>query len=195
MCYQIVRKHQTKTVNTIPFPKTEFQKYFGLVTNEQEVLWKSIKRFELDDVEASMTFTDRLCRENSWPIDYGVRAVLEYKKFMMLICVSGHPCTPSDEVDQVWHLHLLYTVSYWKEFCQNVLRREVHHGPTKGGGREREKYKDWYAETLKSYEELFEMKPPEDLWPSPENRMKFINFSRINRHQNWVIKKPKRLWN
>lgn len=26
--------------------------------------------------------------------------------------VLGHPCTPSDQVDQVWHLHLLHTVSF-----------------------------------------------------------------------------------
>jgi hypothetical protein len=35
--------------------------------------------------------------------------------------ISTHIVTPSEQVDQVWHLHLTYTRSYWDEFCPNVL--------------------------------------------------------------------------
>lgn len=161
---------------------------------EQEELWQRMKAYALDDPGSSMTFTDRLCRENDWSISYGVRAVLEYKRFMFLACASGHPCTPSDEVDQVWHLHLLYTQSYWKEWCAKVMGKEIHHGPTKGGGEEREKYEDWYQRTKQSYLTFFGKEPPADLWPDPESRMRFIHFTRVNRHKQWVLPKPKWLW-
>ena len=78
--------------------------------NDQQLqLWNEIKRFELDDPEISLSFTDRLARENGWTIDYSIRTIVEYKKFMFLMTIANHPLTPSDQVDQVWHLHLLYT--------------------------------------------------------------------------------------
>ena len=153
-----------------------------------------MKAFPLDDVTSSLTFTDRLCRENGWSLSFGVRAVLEYRRFMFLACEAGHPCTPSDEVDQVWHLHLLYTQSYWKEWCGKVLQKEVHHGPTKGGNSEREKYEDWYQKTKDSYSRLFGKEPPKDIWPGAKERMRFINFIRVNRHTKWVLPKPRFLW-
>lgn len=159
------------------------------MTREQQQLWKKIKAFEIDDPDSSMTFTDRLARENGWTLEFALRAVEEYKKFIFLVGVIKHPLTPSDEVDQVWHLHLLYTQSYWDDLCEGVLKRKIHHGPTKGI-EERGKFTDWYAKTKESYGELFGSPPPEDIWPSSKIRFGEINFQRVNMHRNWVIKKP-----
>ncbi|GAA0192582.1 hypothetical protein GCM10009122_55450 [Fulvivirga kasyanovii] len=156
----------------------------------KEDLWNSIRKFEIDDPESGFSFTDRLVRENSWTRDYAIRAIFEYKRFMYLICIAPHPLTPSDQVDQVWHLHLLYTESYWTDFCQNTLQRNVHHGPTKGGKEEKEKYSNWYEETGQLYTQVFGSEPPADIWPPAEIRFTEINFTRVNRHRNWVIPKP-----
>jgi hypothetical protein len=160
-----------------------------MMTAAQEDLWQRIKNFEIDDPEAALTFTERLARENGWSLEFAVRAVDEYKKFMFLLCIAPHPLTPSDQVDQVWHLHLLYTESYWEEFCHNVLQRKIHHGPTKGGKSEHDKYSDWYAKTKSLYAEVFGAHPPGDLWPSSEIRFGETNFMRINLDRNLVIKK------
>ncbi len=161
------------------------------MTPSQQALWKKVKSFPLDDSKASFSFTDRLARENSWTMEYSLRTVLEYKKFMFLICIANHPLTPSDQVDQVWHLHLLYTESYWEDFCQNTLNRTIHHGPTKGGDQEKEKYNNWYEETQKRYIETFKTNPPEDIWPPSSIRFGELNFTRVNLHRNWIIRKPK----
>ena len=98
--------------------------------NEEDLIrWNKIKNFELDEPDIPLSFTDRLARENGWTIEYSVRTILEYKKFIFLLTISNHPLTPSDQVDQVWHLHLLYTQSYWDDFCENTLNRKIHHGP------------------------------------------------------------------
>ena len=47
---------------------------------------------------------------------------------------------PSDEVDQVWHLHLTHTRDYWQRFCPKVLGRELHHEPGPAGAAMRERY-------------------------------------------------------
>lgn len=161
------------------------------MTQEQQVLWDKIRDFELDEPSSSLTFTDRLARENGWTIEYAIRAVYEYKKFIFMLCVAEHSLTPSDQVDQVWHLHLLYTQSYWTDLCQNTINRQIHHGPTKGGEAEGEKYNDLYNKTLHLYKSLFERIAPEDIWPSKEIRFGEINFQRVNLDRNWIIKKAK----
>jgi hypothetical protein len=160
-----------------------------MTPNRQTDLWNRIWHFEPDDSAAAFSFTDRLARENGWPLDYALRAVLEYKKFMFLLCISNHPLTPSDQVDQVWHLHLLYTRSYWLDFCEQVLGRPIHHGPTRGGATERSKFDDWYSRTLQVYRETFGAEPPADIWPSNEARFREVNFRRVNLSAYWLLPK------
>ncbi len=160
------------------------------MTDSQQKHWEAIKRFELDEPEASLSFTDRLARENGWTVEYSLRAILEYKKFIFLLTISNHPLTPSDQVDQVWHLHLLYTQSYWEDFCENTVKRKIHHGPTKGGSTEKEKFTNWYEKTKTFYLETFKIEAPKDIWPSSEIRFSEIEFQRVNIKRNWVIKKP-----
>ncbi|MCB9263264.1 MAG: hypothetical protein H6607_12895 [Flavobacteriales bacterium] len=162
------------------------------MTEWQENLWQKINRFEIDDPDSAFSFTDRLARENGWSLTYAIRAVTEYKKFMFLICIAPHPLTPSDEVDQVWHLHLIYTQSYWVDFCEKTIERTIHHGPTKGGNSEKAKYADLYAKTLEFYKEIFDTEPPKDIWPQTDVRFRSINFTRINRHKYWLL--PKWRW-
>lgn len=156
----------------------------------QKNLWDKIRSFELDDPGLAFSFTDRLVRENGWTYAYANAVILEYKRFIFLICTTEESLTPSDQVDQVWHLHLIYTHSYWVDFCEHTLGRKIHHGPTKGGDSERTKYDNLYSRTLEKYKEVFDIKPPEDIWPTNKKRFEEINFRRINLNNYWVIKKP-----
>jgi hypothetical protein len=158
------------------------------MTEAERQRWAAFQRFELDDASA-LSFSDRLARENGWSKTFALRAIEEYKKFMFLIVITDTPLAPSDEVDQVWHLHLLYTWSYWKEFCPNVLQKEVHHGPTKGGDTQRGQFTTWYNETLQRYRDVFQREPPTDLWPSATIRFQATNFLRIDVRKHWIIKK------
>jgi hypothetical protein len=163
---------------------------FHNMTIEQEALWTKLNNLELDEPAASFSFSDRLARENGWTFSFAIRAVEEYKKFIFLICISSHPLTPSDEVDQVWHLHLLYTQSYWIDMCKKILQREIHHGPTRGGNAERNKFKNWYQETKDLYTKTFGQAPPADIWPNEEKRFRDIHFQRVNVKTHWIIAKP-----
>ena len=160
------------------------------MTGEQRSLWEELNSFELDNPAVEFSFTDRLVRENGWDYEFALRTIDEYKKFIFLIVCSGHPCTPSDEIDQVWHLHLLYTESYWKDMCLGILNKEVHHGPTKGVS-QRNDFKDYYSMTKDSYLTLFKYNPPSDIWPSSELRFKYVNFRRVNLHLYKIRKKWK----
>lgn len=160
--------------------------------NSMEIdLWSRIDGYAFDTVDAALPFSARLARDNNWSVNFAKRAIEEYKKFVFLAMTAGHPVTPSDEVDQVWHLHLLYTRSYWEDFSR-ILGKPLHHGPTRGGVDEGMKFHTWYQNTLDSYSKVFAVAPPADVWPEPTARFgDALQFKRINTGNSWVIPKPK----
>ncbi len=159
-------------------------------------LWQRILAFELDEPNVALPFSKRLARENGWSRHYTFRALKEYKRFMFLVCLSPQSVTPSVSVDAVWHLHLLYTKSYWEDFCGTVLERPVHHNPTKGGAGEGQKFKDNYTRTLALYETHFGTKPPEDLWQPIGKRFKMERWQWINLNEYWLVSKScSTFWN
>src|SRR5437764_7950218 len=121
----------------------------------QAELYQRINDFSFDPPGTRRSFGRRLAEENGWDAAFARRVLDEYKKFAFLAVVAGHPVAPSDAVDQAWHLHLLYTRSYWEHFCPEVLGRPLHHGPSRGDPAERRSFHDWYAQTLASYERFF----------------------------------------
>jgi hypothetical protein len=157
----------------------------------QTEVYQLIQQFSLDNPDDSFPFSQKLARENGWTVEYTQRAINEYKKFIFLAVVAGHAATPSDQVDRVWHLHLTYTHSYWDEFCANVLQKQLHHHPTRGGSSEQEKYRKCYKETLISYEKFFSQHPPADIWSAPDARFdNDVQFKRLNTERYWIVPKP-----
>ena len=137
-----------------------------------------------------LSFTDRLARDNGWTLEYSERVLDEYKKFMLLTVAASHPVTPSDQVDQAWHLHLTYSRSYWQDLCAAVLGKDVHHGPTQGGSKEALKFERWYRNTLNSYQRFFGCPLPNDIWPDPHIRFgQDLHFRRVNTNRYWVFPK------
>ena len=154
-------------------------------------LWQRISRFSFDEPDAAFRFSERLARENGWTESFAARAIAEYRRFAYLCCVSADAMTPPVAVDEVWHLHLVYTRNYWQRFCGDALGRPLHHGPTKGGGAERTKFRDWYDRTLALYAREFGVEPPSDLWPPSAVRFDPARQPRkVDPAQVWVIAKP-----
>jgi hypothetical protein len=133
-------------------------------------VWTALSHYIIGPDDAALPFAARLARENGWSAARAARVIEEYKRFCFLAVTAGHEVTPSDAVDQAWHLHLTYTRDYWERFCPEILGRPLHHGPTAGGAAEKQRYFEQYAETLKSYEQVFDL-PPADIWPSAAQRL------------------------
>jgi hypothetical protein len=154
-------------------------------------LWERIEAFSFDTGPTTYPFWARLASENGWPMSFAARVVTEYRRFLYLAVVAGHQVSPSDHVDQVWHLHLLYTESYWNRLCRDVLGMPLHQHPTTGGASERAKFDDWYRKTLESYRQAFFDDPPADIWPAPANRGGGTDrYQRVNTRRAWIIRKP-----
>ncbi len=161
------------------------------MNTRNDSLWDRIETHPIGPQSSVLGFERRLARDNGWSEAYASRVIHEYRRFLFLAARAGHPVTPSDAVDQAWHLHLIYTEDYWTGWCQEVLGFPFHHGPTRGGRPEQTKYADWYARTLASYQQWFGTPPPSDIWPSAEDRFAgAAAFRRVNTAQVWIVPKP-----
>lgn len=134
-------------------------------------VWIALQPYSIGPDDAALPFSVRLARENGWSAAMAARVMGEYKRFCFLAVTAGHAVTPSDAVDQAWHLHLTYSRDYWERFCPQVLGQALHHGPTAGGSDERQRYFAQYAATLQAYELAFGEAAPADLWPDAARRL------------------------
>lgn len=158
----------------------------------RDTLWMRLRDFRIGDAADAYTFEQRLARENNWSLEHALQVMEEYRRFLYLIAVSERPLTPSDAVDQAWHLHLAYTRSYWHELCRDILGFELHHNPTKGGTVQQAHFKACYAATLDRYVKIFGTSPPQDIWPDVQQRFAADHtLVRIDRSRVWLMAKPR----
>lgn len=134
------------------------------MTATQQEIWQKLCEFQFDSPGARKLFETRLAVEQNWTIEYARRAIVEYRRFLLLCATAGHPCTPSEVVDEVWHMHLTFTKSYWLELCPNVLGKSLHHEPAVGLAGEDDKHRQAFQKTLNAYRTAFGEEPPRDIW-------------------------------
>lgn len=167
-----------------------FTKFSAMLDAFQSALYERLQAFDLDDPTHEFGFTRHLMKNQGWTLVYAQRAIAEYKKFAFLTVVANHQVVPSDQVDQVWHAHVLLTESYWDEFCPKVLGKKLHHHPARGGRVERAEFHHLYAKTIASYRQFFGS-PPTDIWSPPDVRFGAeLKMQRVSLSDHWVI--PKR---
>jgi len=152
---------------------------------QESELYAKIREFQLDYLEAKYPLSAKLAWEYHWTEIYTLRAVHEYKKFVFLATITDRIVSPSTTIDRVWHHHLLYTHSYWQDFCGKVLNKPLHHYP--GGGGTEEFTRDClrYQYTLELYQSHFG-DPPADIWDSPP-----LQSNHLAHHKRyWLIPNP-----
>ncbi|MEM7427975.1 MAG: hypothetical protein AAF441_17925 [Pseudomonadota bacterium] len=157
-------------------------------------IWDAICKVSFDVGGVDFPFSDRLARDNGWHPAFGRRVIEEYRRFAYLAVASGREVTPSDEVDQAWHLHLCYTRHYWGEW-QDALGKPLHHGPTAGGESEGLRYEDNYTATRELYRSEFGEAPPQDIWPSSQERFRDpARFKRLDTSRYIIVNRLNRAW-
>lgn len=66
-------------------------------------------------------------KEYGWELSFAGKVLYEYKRFMYLKSQDPN-CSPSDSIDQFWHVHILYTENY-SRFCIENYGKFIHHNP------------------------------------------------------------------
>ncbi|MGL4423286.1 MAG: TIGR04222 domain-containing membrane protein [Gemmataceae bacterium] len=135
------------------------------MTPARSQLLRDLEAFDIDGGELALPFAARLAREQGWSRSRAEQVVREYKRFLFLAVGPDGPQCPSADVDAAWHLHLIYTRSYWVRLCGEVLGTPLHHDPTPGGAEAIQHYHKLYANTLAVYTATFGHAPPPAVWP------------------------------
>ena len=152
---------------------------FGLVDESRGIqnradlfLYTQLLSFNLDREGVNRPFSVRLREKTGWSEEFAQLAMGEYIRFIFLAYLSskrGGVAVPSQTVDEVWHLHLQDTRSYWTHLCGDVLKKEIHHYPAESSS-EDDHYSGQYVETLRLYLSTFGSVPPAEIWgPMPES--------------------------
>lgn len=149
-------------------------------------IWQALAAMQIEPDGAALGFTRRLARENGWSSAFADDVMTEYRRFLYLAATGPGEVTPSQQVDQAWHLHLAYTRHYWGELCGRIIGRPLHHSPTAGGRTESARYRSLYAETLARYHATFGHKPPEAIWPPSDVRFA-ATFQWVDRSRHFIM--------
>src|SRR6516225_6629435 len=109
------------------------------------------KLLDDDASEARRRNGDRL-----WDEERAERALNEYRQFLALMHWNPEAVlVPSEDIDEVWHTHVLNTARYQAD-CETIFGRFQHHFPTPGESEEvPEDHMNGIDETRKLFEEAF----------------------------------------
>src|SRR4030095_12304691 len=92
--------------------------------HKELVLPSAIRKLDLEPVRR------RLMAKKDWTAAHADRLIEEYREYLALFYF--HPgeelVPPSQELDDVWHEHILDTQRY-AEDCQRIFGRFIHHVP------------------------------------------------------------------
>jgi len=71
----------------------------------------------------------RFSKRNNVSLKKSYHLFEEMKKFLIICRMLGESCSPSKDLDEMWHHFILYTRDY-KDFCITYLGKFIHHNPT-----------------------------------------------------------------
>lgn len=93
--------------------------------------WDQIIGLDLTNVKANFLRRKSRLERWLWQRRHSIDTVeYEYKKFLFLICTNPKKCIVPwmDDLDDLWHEHILDTRKYAKD-CQLIHGEFIHHNP------------------------------------------------------------------
>jgi hypothetical protein len=105
-----------------------------------------------------------LVERKGWTLTQCADLEREYKRYISL-CLSypDEKLTPSRDVDEVWHTHILFTKNY-RRFCQAVNGAYLDHSPHLEADKKNPELKKLPQRTMELYERHFG-KADSRIWP------------------------------
>jgi len=85
---------------------------------------KSIEKVDFSNIK------NKLIHTYGWPKKNADKCIQQYKNFLFLLKKYGNTqqLTPSEDLDEVWHLHILNTKQY-RQDCDNIFGKFLDHDP------------------------------------------------------------------
>ena len=93
--------------------------------------WDQIVNIDLTTVKANFMRRKTRLQRWLWRRRFNLDHIeYEYRKFLYLICINPDKCIVPwhDEMDNLWHEHILDTRKYIKD-CELIHGKIIHHNP------------------------------------------------------------------
>lgn len=103
---------------------------------------------------------NQMVKQHSWKKRYSRNVATEYERFMILRNKNNN-LSPSDDIDEFWHQHILNT-SLYTEYCQEKFSGIVHHDPEDAFNQTKRKTR--LRNTIKEYKKIYGKIPEGDVW-------------------------------
>lgn len=95
--------------------------------------------------------------EEKWNIQQMKQAISHYRMFLLLVYLyPNSELVPNQEIDRVWHFHILDTMKYAQD-CEMLFGRFIHHFPYFGerGKIDRDNLQKCFEKTQVLFQEHF----------------------------------------
>eukprot|EP01039_Chlorochromonas_danica_P003001 gene3001-3275_t len=86
------------------------------------------------------------------------KAITAYAEFLTLLITSGDDLSPTDEIDEVWHAHILHTRDYEAFNTKYSPGKKLHHDPLRSLDQDARKFRA--IRTVIAYESTFGHRRP-----------------------------------
>lgn len=133
---------------------------------DRPALRAALSDMPIEPPEAGTRFELALALKLGWNVGFSERVTREYRRFLYLAATAGFEVTPSQYVDEAWHLHLA-SPHYRDVLCNRILGRPLEHRPGDGTPEDDARCARQYEETLALYERVFKEPAPSEIWPRP----------------------------
>ncbi len=107
---------------------------------------------------------EQVKNNNLWTSEYVDKVFNEFERFMIIKNIDGE-CSPSDDIDLMWHQIILDTELYLN-YCIYKFNKIIHHKPSNAIDQKARKIR--LEKTLKLYKEFFNEEPEQDVWNTLE---------------------------
>ena len=93
-----------------------------VLSSSAQAFLQKLKQLDLGSIEKRLM-------QSGWTRQQATLAINRYKMFLFVVYLHPHiPLVPSQEIDLVWHYHILHTRQYSQD-CQMLFGRFLHHEP------------------------------------------------------------------
>ncbi len=99
-------------------------------------------------------------KRNFWTNEYADKIFSEYERFMVLKNIDEE-CSPSDDIDSLWHQIILDTELYWN-YCTEKFNKIIHHKPQNSIDQHARKLR--LEKTIGLYKNIFNEEPDKIVW-------------------------------
>jgi hypothetical protein len=127
-------------------------------------LWLKLAGMNIQGAQAMAPYLQMLEKQMGWSAGMASRVVDEYRKFLFLALRAGHQVIPPGMFQDMWTSQMQTAQDMFAQLGQVLGEKPA------GGGFDASAFKaatDPWKQTLDSYEKLFGMAPPMDIWSKP----------------------------